>query len=219
MRLYFHYCPSGFSNCYLLGADPVSGSTSSIAAPSSITSSQPEAIIVDPGMMDSILLRIIEENNFSLKGVLITHDHPHHVRGLRAMGRIYDTEIFAINPVVAGHRTNLVHDGEIVNAGPFKVEVFSIPGHSADSAVFRVDRLLFTGDAMTAGLLGSTASSYAATNQVSALRRKILSLPGDYTVLPGHGPPTSLEAERRFNLELNTFGQQKNLRPVFRVEF
>ena len=216
MRLYFHYCPSGFSNCYLLGTDLVSNPASGVAplsvmaGPQPEAAPQPEAVIVDPGMMDSVLLRIIEENNFSLKGILITHDHPHHVQGLRAILRIYNTEIFAINPVVAGHRTTLIRDGEIVNAGPFKTEVFSIPGHSADSAVFRVGRLLFTGDAMSAGLLGSTASSYAATNQVSALRRKILSLPGDYTILPGHGPPSSLEAERRFNLELNSFEQQKN---------
>ena len=211
MRVYFHYCPSGFSNCYLLGTDSDSG-------PLQPESPQPEAIIVDPGMLDTVLLSIIETNNFLLKGVLITHDHPHHVRGLRAIMRIYDTEIFAINPVVAGNRTTLVRDGEIVNAGSFKIEVFSIPGHSADSAVFRIDRLLFTGDAMTAGLLGNTASSYSAANQVSALRKKILSLPGDYTILPGHGPPSSLEAERRFNLELNSFEQRKNQRPAFRVD-
>ena len=124
-----------------------------------------------------------------------------------------------MNPVIGEHHTTLVRDGDEINIGPFRTEVFSIPGHSADSLVFKIDRLLFTGDALSAGLTGSTSSSYAAANQVSALRRKILSLPGDYTILPGHGPPSSLEAERRFNLDINLFEQQRMRRPAFRFEF
>ncbi|MDR1803644.1 MAG: MBL fold metallo-hydrolase [Treponema sp.] len=214
MKLHFHYCAQGFSNCYLLGTDPPAEDS---AVPQG-TSPQ-EAIIIDPGMMDSNLLSLIEENQFLLRGVLITHDHPHHVRGLTTIFRIYNTEIYAMNPVIGEHHTTLVRDGDEINIGPFRTEVFSIPGHSADSLVFKIDRLLFTGDALSAGLTGSTSSSYAAANQISALRRKILSLPGDYTILPGHGPPSSLEAERRFNLDINSFEQQRMRRPAFRFEF
>jgi len=203
LKLDFQYRSSGFSNTYLLGI----GSEASSG----------EAIIVDPSLMDASLLNMIEENNYSLRGILITHDHPHHVQGLRAILRIYDTEVFAINPVVGEYHTTLVRDGEIINIGPFKTEVFSIPGHSADSAIFRIERFLFTGDAISACRLGRTASSYSAATQTSAIIRKILSLPGDYTLLPGHGPPSSLEAERRFNIELNSF-EQKNRRPAFRFE-
>jgi glyoxylase-like metal-dependent hydrolase (beta-lactamase superfamily II) len=202
LKLDFQYRSSGFSNTYLLGNE----------------ASSKDAIIVDPSLMDASLLNMIEENNYSLRGVLITHDHPHHVQGLRAILRIYDTEVFAINPVVGEYRTTLVRDGEIINIGPFKTEVFSVPGHSADSAIFRIERFLFTGDAISACRLGSTASSYSAATQTSAIIRKILSLPGDYSLLPGHGPPSSLEAERRFNMELNSFEHQKNRRPTFRFE-
>ena len=199
MKLYFHYCPSGFSNSYLLGMDS-------------------DAIIIDPGVMDTNVLRLIENNNYYLRGIFITHDHPHHVHGLSTIMRIYDTAIYAINPVIGEHRATLVRDGDLVEVGSFRTEVISIPGHSADTAVFKIDRFLFTGDTLTAGLVGSTASAYASANQLTALRSKILSLPGDYTVLPGHGPPSTLEAERRFNLGLNSFDQQKNRRPAFRVE-
>ena len=223
MRLYFHYYQGGFSNCYILGtgmsAESEDNAQNNSQTNAQNSADQDEAIIIDPAIMDPTLLKIIEGNNFTLRGIFITHDHPHHVNGIRAILRIYDTEIYAINPIVAGYKSIHVHDEEIVQAGPFKVEVFSIPGHSSDSAVFKVDRHLFTGDAMSAGLLGSTSSSYAATNQNSALRRKILSLPGDYTVLPGHGPPSTLEAERRFNLDLNSFEHKKNRRPVFRIDW
>ena len=212
MRLFFHYCPSGFSNCYILGTDPPAECEEHSDTPPN------EAIIIDPGIMDLNLLGIIEDNNYTLRGILITHDHPHHVQGLATIMKIYDTEIYAINPVIREHRTTLVRHGDIVDIGPFKTEVISIPGHSADLAVFKIERFLFTGDALSAGLVGNTASSYAAATQVSALRSRLLSLSGDYTVLPGHGPPTSLEAERRFNFGLNSFDQKKTRRPDFKVE-
>ena len=218
MRLYYHYCPSGFSNCYILGTDPPPEDEQEETVSSPKTAHRGEALIIDPGIMDSNVLSLIEDNNYTLRGILITHDHPHHVHGVSTILRIYTTEIYAINPLIRDQRTTLVRDGDVFNLGPFRIEVISIPGHSADSAVFKIDRLLFTGDTLTAGLVGSTASSYAAATQVTALRGKILSLPGDYTVLPGHGPPSSLEAERRFNLDLNSFEQQKNRRSAFRIE-
>ncbi|MCL2094237.1 MAG: MBL fold metallo-hydrolase [Treponema sp.] len=203
MRLYFNYCPLGFSNCYILGTQE----------PEPL-----EAIIIDPGNMDANILGRIEDNNYKLRGILLTHDHSDHAMGIRTILKIYDTEIFAINPVVRECRTTKVRDGETFTLGTFKVEVISIPGHSADSAVFRIGRLLFTGDALSAGFMGTTISSYGAAAQVNSLRSKIFSLPGDYTILPGHGPPTTLEAERRFNLDLNTFEERQNRRQTFKVD-
>jgi glyoxylase-like metal-dependent hydrolase (beta-lactamase superfamily II) len=49
------------------------------------------------------------------------------------------------------------------------------------------------------------------------LRSRLLSLPGDYTVLPGHGPPSTLEAERRFNISINKYDEKKLRKPVFRM--
>jgi len=214
LKLYFHYCSSTFSNCYVLGTSVPDSEVSS----SKEAALPKEAIIIDPGSMDSDLLSLIEDNNYLLSGVLITHDHPHHIRGLKTIMKIYETAIYAINPVVGEHRTTLVRDGDIFNIGSFRVEVFLIPGHSPDSAVYKIDRLLFTGDAMSAGFMGSTASSFSAVTQISALRKKIFSLPGDYSIFPGHGPPTSLDAERRFNLDITTFEQRKSRRSPFKFE-
>jgi glyoxylase-like metal-dependent hydrolase (beta-lactamase superfamily II) len=178
-----------------------------------------EAIIVDPGNMDETLLRFIEDNNYTLQGILITHDHRNHVHGLRTLKRIYNTPVYGMNPVIRDWGTVMVRDGETVGIGPFETEIIGVPGHSADSAVYKIGRLLFSGDALSAGMVGSTVSSYAAANQLSALRSKILALPGDYTVLPGHGPPTTLEAERRFNRGIQLFEEQKKKRPAFKIDF
>jgi glyoxylase-like metal-dependent hydrolase (beta-lactamase superfamily II) len=208
MKLYFHYCRYGFSNCYVLGTDSDDNPETALR----------EAIIIDPGVMDEAILKSVENNNYNLRGVLITHDHLNHVHGLRTLKRIYHADIYAVNPVIREHRTRRVRDGDTVTIGPFKIEVISVPGHSSDSAVFRIDHLLFTGDAMSAGLVGSTPSSYGATVQMAALRSKILSLPGDYTVLPSHGPPSSLDVERRYNVGIQLYDQNRNRRPSFKVD-
>ena len=204
MKLFVHFCSIGFCNCYILGSDDLSA--------------EKEAIMIDPGSMDTQIINIIEENEYILRGIFCTHGHRNHVRGITTLKRIYDTEIYCISPEIQKHKTTPLRDGETLNIGSFRVEVIAVPGHSADSAVFKIDHMLFTGDALTAGLVGSTASVYAAANQMTALRNKIFPLPGHYTIFPGHGPPTSLEAERRFNSGVNTFKDYVSRRPSFRLE-
>ena len=200
MKLYFHYCSFRFSNCYVLGADD-----------------SPDAIIIDPGSINEQLLEFIEKDNLNLRAALVTHNHIGHVHGLKTLLRIYPVEIFAINRSVLDNETTPVKDGDKIGIGPFSVEVISIPGHSADSAVFRIENLLFTGDALTTGLVGTTASSYGAATQISKLRSRLFSLPGDYTILPGHGPPSTLEAERRYNIGITRFNESQIRRPSFRL--
>jgi len=205
MKLFFQYCSYSFSNCYILGIEDKHNYKNA-------------AIIVDPGSMEKITLETLENNNFILKAVLITHDHLSHVRGLRTLMRIYDAEVFAVNPSITEHKTTMVKDGNKIATNGFSVEVISIPGHSSDSVVYKIDNLLFTGDVLTAGLVGSTASAYGAATQMDKLRSRLLSLPGDYIVLPGHGPPSTLEAERRFNADILNYDKNRSKSPLFRVD-
>jgi glyoxylase-like metal-dependent hydrolase (beta-lactamase superfamily II) len=206
MKLFYQYCSYGFSNCYVIGTDKVKPGQANAA------------VIVDPGSIENVILDTIENNNMDIKAVLITHDHLSHVRGLRTLLRIYNVEVFAVNHSILDNKTTVVKDGDKLFIGGFTVEVISIPGHSSDSVVYRVGDMLFTGDVLTAGLVGSTASAYGAATQMNNLRSRLLSLPGDYLVLPGHGPPSTLEAERRFNTDIFNYDQNRSKRPVFRVD-
>jgi glyoxylase-like metal-dependent hydrolase (beta-lactamase superfamily II) len=206
MKLFYQYCSYGFSNCYVIGTDKIKPGQANAA------------VIVDPGSIENIILDSIENNNMDVKAVLVTHDHLSHVRGLRTLLRIYNAEIFAVNHSIQDNKTTVVKDGDKLMIGGFTIEVISIPGHSSDSVVYRVGDMLFTGDVLTAGLVGSTASAYGAATQMNNLRSRLLSLPGDYIVLPGHGPPSTLEAERRFNTDIFNYDQNRSKRPVFRVD-
>jgi len=215
MKLFFQYCSYGFSNSYILGKE-APDSESHDAAPSAAETPM-DAIIIDPGSMEEKTIKTIENNNFNLRAALITHNHPGHVQGLRTLKRIYNAEVFAINQIILDHKTTMVKDGDKINIAGFTVEVISIPGHSSDSAVYLIGGMLFTGDVLTAGLVGSTSSAYGAATQINKLRGRLLSLPGDYIVLPGHGPPSTLEAERRFNTDIINFDMNRNRKPVFRL--
>ena len=207
MKVFMQYCSYGFSNCYVLGTDIDN------------EDSARDAIVVDPGSIEIALLDFIESHGYKLRGILITHDHLNHVHGLRTLRRIYDTKIYAVNPIIQNLKTKVIRDGEIIKLGAITVTVITIPGHSSDSTVFRINKTLFTGDTITAGLLGTTISSYGKTKQMDGLRSKILSLPGNFVVLPGHGPPSTLDAERQFNAGIQFYEENKNKRPHFQVEF
>lgn len=219
MKVFFHYCLFGFSNCYIVGTEyeppPFQGN-----AKSEDKAPEPrEAIIIDPGSMDEQLLEFIEIHNYALRGILITHDHQNHVHGIKTLKKIYNADIYAVNHVVSDFKTKIVRDAETFNIGAFTIQVISVPGHSSDSAVYKIEHLLFTGDVLTTGLVGKTASSYGADIQMAALRSKILSLPGNMAVLPGHGPPSTLEAERHFNIGINLYEQTKIRRNHVRTDF
>ncbi len=77
--------------------------------------------------------------------------------------------------------------------------MLATPGHSNDSACFHIGRMLFTGDTLSAGGIGETSSGYERALLLSSINSKLLDLPGGVFVFPGHGPPSTLEVERRFN--------------------
>jgi len=185
MKLYQHYSLYGFANSYLLGDDETK-----------------RAVIVDPGEFNAGILNHVERNGFYVSAVLLTHNHIHHVRGLKTLLRIYEAEVYAATAKVLGFPCRVVSDGERLAVAGFPVEALSVPGHSPDSMVYRIDRLLFTGDSLHAGLIGRTLSPFNARLLVEKLKEKVLSQDDDCVVLPGHGPPSTVGTERASNLGL-----------------
>jgi glyoxylase-like metal-dependent hydrolase (beta-lactamase superfamily II) len=212
MVLFYHYCARGFSNCFLAGQE----------TNESDPDQRREALIIDPAQIDEAIVTFIESNNYRLKAVLLTHEHANHSYGLRSLMRIYENlEIYAANPEVHGFKTNMLHDGDTFTTAGFDIEAIAVPGHSADSMIYRIDHTLFSGDALTAGLIGTTANSYAAMREISAIQRKLFGLPGNYLVFPAHGPPSTLETERHFNAGIAIYEQnahRSTVRSTFNLD-
>ena len=182
MKVYFNLSIDGFSNCYV------------VTNPEEKT-----AIIIDPGVVTKEILEQIEREHLSLVAVLVTHNHESHLKGLSTIRKIYNPKIYAADYEVAGKDTQILKDDGILRIGGLQVGYMSVPGHTPDSMVYKIGKVLFTGDALSASTLGSTANSYAERMLLAAVHNKILSQHDDTVIMPGHGPPSSVAAEKKFN--------------------
>ena len=182
MRVFFHFGSTGFSNTYIIG--PHNGG---------------DAIIIDPGVMDLEMLDIIESNNYYIRSILLTTLHEHHLQGLDTILKIYKADIYSGAAALMDRWCLQVHDNDTFTLGDFKITVFNISGHSSENVVYRIEDMLFTGDALGAGTVGDSPNSYAREILASTIQDKIAPLEDHLIILPGHGPPSTLEAERKFN--------------------
>ena len=181
-KLYQHYSLYGFSNSYILGNDETKS-----------------ALIIDPGEFTVGMLNHVEKHGYYVSAVLITHSHIHHVRGLDALLRVYEAKAFAMSSRVLGIATRVVRDGELLDVAGFSIAALSVPGHSPDSVIYSFAGMLFTGDAIQAGLPGKTLSNYNAMLLSDRIGKKLADLPDGTILFPGHGPPSTLGSERRYN--------------------
>ncbi len=194
MKIYFHLNLDGFSNCYVV--------TNELTM---------EAILIDPGIITKEILEQIEDGPFNLSAVLVTHNHASHVRGLETIKKIYTPKIYAADIDIAESEETILKGDGIVKIAGMDVEYIAIPGHTADSLAYKIGRVVFTGDAITTGIIGSTTSSYARKTLVTNLQTKIMSQLDDIILMPGHGPPGSVAAERKFNPAFNAKPASRHL--------
>ncbi len=186
MKLFFHFALIGFANSYLIG--PEKGG---------------DAILIDPGTMDVDLLKLIEQNGYYVRNVFITHQHNAHVHGIATLKKIYECEIFAYSPYIMDIPTRSLRDGDLVECNGIRVHAVEVPGHSNDSLVYRIKGMLFTGDVLAAGRVGSTENSYSHALLLRSIREKLYGFPEQTLIFPGHGPPSTLKAEIMFNPDLH----------------
>jgi glyoxylase-like metal-dependent hydrolase (beta-lactamase superfamily II) len=182
VKFYSYYSVTNFSNCYLLGGEQGR-----------------DALLIDPGIFDEGLLALIEGNGWYVRHVLLTHAHLAHVNGLRTLRKVYDFRIHALDPSAVEFPAEAPEGTGSLSLCGFAIRVLPTPGHSNDSACFQIGRMLFTGDTLSAGGIGNTASRYERELLLSSIQGKLLGLPDDVFLFPGHGPPSTLEVERRFN--------------------
>lgn len=87
--------------------------------------------------------------------------------------------------------------------GPVRLQVIHTPGHTPGSACFQGPGCVFTGDCLFAGGVGRTDFPGGSEEQIfDSIRRKLLVLPDDTVIYPGHGPPSTIGQERRSNPSL-----------------
>ncbi len=182
MKFYSLFSSVGLSNTYLLG--PAGGG---------------DAILVDPGIFDVKLLQAVEGNKLTVRWILVTHSHNSHINGIHTLLKVYPAEVYSNQPSVLDFPAHHVQDGDRLSLGSFEVQVLETPGHSIDSLCFLYEKMLFTGDTLSAAGIGHTRDGYARGLLLSSVRKSLLPLGDDVMIFPGHGPPSKIAIEKAFN--------------------
>lgn len=184
-----------------------------------------ECAIIDAGCYGQAehdeLTRFISENGLKPARLLNTHCHVDHIAGVAFASREYGLK-FEAHPdgmpfILNAEKTGFVYgfekleaidpdlplkEGDIIRFGNSELEVIETPGHANGSVCFisRADRFIITGDVLFYQSIGRTdfpTGDYDLL--IKSITEKVLTLPPDYKVYPGHGPETTVGYEAYSN--------------------
>jgi len=180
-----------------------------------------EAMVIDPGDEIQNILAIIRKHKLVVKQIVVTHAHIDHVGGatkLRAatgapvLLNQNDQDLLNMLDVQAAW-CRMAPPGEVkidqsigtadtVKAGSLVADVIHTPGHTEGSVClyFAAEKKLIAGDTLFAGSIGRTDLPGGSMEKIiSSLHEKVLALPDETVVVPGHGPLTTIGEERESN--------------------
>ena len=182
--------------------------------------SQNQCVVIDPSKPNQSIINYIKKNNLSLKAVLITHGHIDHMRGADIIVDEFHCPLFIgfydfdklSNPygncsmllgkrMVVKAKAETLSDKQVLKLLDEDILAIETPYHSAGSICYYLkdSQLLFSGDFIFEGSVGRSDLPDAKPRELKNSMAKILALPKETKIYPGHGKATTLEAELRSN--------------------
>ena len=154
------------------------------------------------------------------EAILLTHSHPDHTLGVAALVEHFGIPVFAARadkgPDPCPEQTDAFAGEMVKDAGAtiFGFTVIATPGHTPDSVCYynEAEHVLFTGDTLFAGTIGRTdlpGGDY--DREIVSIMEKLIFLPGETEIYPGHGPASTIARERRDNPFLEPFNEREEL--------
>ena len=182
-----------------------------------------EAFFIDPGGDTSDVKSFIEENNLTLKMILLTHGHIDHIAGVHELLPMVGDNIYigekdafmlkhpskSLQSLLRVHCDGLenfktVQEGRIIDFPNYNIKVIETPGHTEGSVCYLIKdaeghSILISGDTLFAQSVGRTDLEGGDELKLESSLRRLAEFNDSLHVLPGHGPDTSIGAEREMN--------------------
>ncbi len=177
------------------------------------------AMVVDPGDEPDRILDIAKENNLNVEKIVCTHTHFDHIGALPELREATGAEIYMHKEELSVYKTAgdmaamwgfqieslpqpdvFLNEGDSVSLGELNFEVLHTPGHTPGGICLYKEGLVITGDTLFATSVGRTDLPGGSMQKLMESFKRLMALPEDTRVLPGHGPETNIGHERRFNL-------------------
>jgi hydroxyacylglutathione hydrolase len=158
--------------------------------------------IVDPSGTPELFLAIIRDMGLQLQWILCTHSHWDHVGGIAELKQATGAQL-AMHSSSPLPLDRPLKDGDNLQLGKLKLQIIHTPGHCEDAICILVEGHLMTGDMLYVGKIGGTASESDSRKQYDSLHHKLMTLPEDTKVFPGHDvgvrPVSTIGDEKRTN--------------------
>ncbi len=176
------------TNCYIVGCEETK-----------------EAVIIDPGLENeketSLILEYITKNSFHIKYIINTHGHPDHISGNMIMKEATGASILIHeNHKGKANADQKLRDGDVIQVGTCKLKVLHTPGHTKSGISLLGTDFVFTGDTLFAGSIGRTDFPGGSFQEIiQSIKTKLMTLPNNFKVYPGHESPSTIGDEKKYN--------------------
>lgn len=169
-----------------------------------------EAVFVDTAYNAEAMLAVLERKHLQLKAVCLTHGHADHAGGLDVILQHHRVPVYLgrgdkplLGWIPPADLMKPAEDGRTVTVGRLTLRLIETPGHTPGGICYRVEGaghdVCFVGDTLFAGSIGGSNPASLYRTHLESVRRRVLALPPDATLLPGHGPATTVREERAHN--------------------
>ena len=164
--------------------------------------------VIDPGYDPNTILDKLDSLGLTLEAVLLTHGHFDHVGGVKELAAETGCDVYlhpddlTMHPMMTAgalYYTKTYTEGTTLHLAGLDITILHTPGHTPGSVCLLTETTILSGDTLFAGSCGRTDLPGGNWATILKSLKRLASLEGNFWILPGHGPSTTLRDEKRYN--------------------